>query len=379
MDGDSLAALNGRRIGPHLPLRGNMVKAAGRAQEIGATALQIFSDNPTAWRRRSNPPDDLVGFHERLRAADIGPLAIHAPYLINLAAPDEVWERSVTTLAGELAMAARYGAAFLNVHIGSHRGSGDDAGLRRIGAGVARVLAEVPSRALPEARGHSTMGPEARTRSGAPGPHGSDAARPEAQARGGAMPGGQSTGEGDGVTAVDEHVPLLVLENSAGGGDGMGSTVEELARILQAIDSAGGDVRRVGFCLDTAHAWAAGYEISQPEETDRLLEMLDAQVGPERVVMLHLNDSKAGLNSHLDRHEHIGAGMIGPRGMEHLLRHPRLAAVPYYLETPGMDEGYDAVNMDRVRRLIGGLPLEPLPAEPSREQRGRRQGRRGSD
>ena len=335
MNGEALAALDGRRVGPHLPLRGNMVKAVARAVEIGATAIQIFSDNPTAWRRRSEPPAELPAFWDRLREADIRPLAIHAPYLINLAAPDDtIWEKSVLALAGELAMAARYRAVLLNVHIGSHRGSGDEAGLRRIGRGIARVLAEVPSRSLGDS--------------------------------------------GEAAEAVTHVLPLLVLENSAGGGDGMGSTVEELARILQAIEAAGGDAARVGLCLDTAHAWAAGYEISRPDATDRLLAELDATVGPERLVMLHLNDSKAAFGSHLDRHEHVGAGSIGPVGMAHVLRHPRLAGLPYYLETPGMDEGYDALNMDRVRRLIQGLPLEPLPVEPPAARPARPRGRRAT-
>ena len=305
MEIDPLEALAGRRVGVHLPLGKGMVKAVERARAIGATCLQVFADNPTAWRRRAAPPAELPAFRARLGEADILPLAVHGPYLLNLATADEtIWARTVETLAGELRMGVLYGAAFVNVHIGSHRGHGSEVGVSRIATAVRRVLDEVP-------------------------------------------PG--------------EDVPLLVLENSAGGGDGLGGTVEELAAIQDAIGAAGADPGRVAFCLDSAHAWGAGYEISRPEEVDRLLERLAAALGPGRIAMAHLNDSKAGLGSHADRHEHIGAGRIGAPGLRHLVLHPAMAGVPFYLETPGMDEGYDRINMDRVRAMLHGDPLPDLP------------------
>jgi deoxyribonuclease-4 len=301
-------ALRGRRVGVHAPLGRGMVKAALRAAEVGANTIQVFSDNPSAWKRRAEPPAELGAFRAALAEHDIAPLAIHGPYLLNLAGPDEtIWERSIDTLARELRAAAAYGASFVNIHLGSHRGSGVEVGIGRIGSAVEGVLAAVP-----------------------PGPSGA---------------------------------PLLVLENSAGGGDGIGGTVEELAAVLDAIESRGGDGSRIAFCLDTAHAWGSGYELSRPEATDALLERLDILLGYGRIAMVHLNDSRAGLGSHADRHEHIGAGQIGGIGMGHILRHERLRGVPFYLETPGMDEGFDAVNMDRVRLLLQGEPLPPLPAE----------------
>lgn len=175
-----------------------MVRAVERAHEIGATALQVFADNPTAWRRRSQPPRELPAFRQRLAELDIGPLAIHASYLVNLAGPDEdFFARSVAVLAHELRAAPAFGARFVNVHVGSHRGSGSEAGTRRVAQGIALVLAEVDA------------GPEAA---------------------------------------------LLVLENSAGGGAGLGTTVEELAAILDAAAARGVDTTRLAFCLDTAHA-----------------------------------------------------------------------------------------------------------------------------
>src|SRR5204863_2744980 len=124
---------DGRRLGAHLPLGGGMIKAAERAHAIGASALQGFADNPTAWRRRSDPTRELVEFRARLAEFDISPLAIHAAYLINLAGPEQdFFERSVSVLTAEMAAARAYGARFVNVHAGSHRGSGVEAGAQRI-------------------------------------------------------------------------------------------------------------------------------------------------------------------------------------------------------------------------------------------------------
>jgi deoxyribonuclease IV len=311
MCADLRAALGGRTIGIHLPLGGGMVKAAERADEIGAAALQVFADNPTAWRRRTEPPRELPAFRARLEDLGLAPTATHAAYLINLAGSDEAfWARSVTALAAELRMGAAYGAAFVNVHVGSHRGDGPAAGVERLGRGLAAALDEASSvDAMPEGSG---------------------------------------------------AWPLLVLENSAGGGDGIGSTAEELAEIAEAALAAGVTEGRFGFCLDTAHLWGAGYDLADPQALDDLLVRFDRLIGPQRLSMLHLNDSKVALGSHGDRHQHIGAGMIGERGMRAVLVHPRLAAVPAYLETPGMDDGWDARNMERVRALIAGEALPVL-------------------
>ena len=298
---------DGRRLGAHLPLADGMVKAVNRAKEIGAEAIQVFGDNPTAWKRRNAPPTELDAFRKRLAEYDITPLAIHGAYLINLAGPDdEFYQRSLEVLRHELEAGRGYGARFVNVHTGSHRGTSAEEGIGRIADGVSRVFADVDD-------------------------------------------------------ATD--TPKLVLENSAGGGFGVGVTVEELADILEAIASRGADDGRVAFCLDTAHLWAAGYRLSEPDEIDALVNAFDARIGLDRLVMIHLNDSKSELGSRLDRHEHIGAGQIGERGMARLLQHPSLAHVTHYIETPGMDEGYDGINLDRARRLAAGEVLEPLPPE----------------
>jgi deoxyribonuclease IV len=295
------------RIGAHLPLGDGMVKAAERAREIGATTLQVFGDNPTAWRRRREPPIELQAFRDRLQAYGIGPVAVHAAYLVNLAGPEpEFFARSVEVLASDLTAAPGFGARFVNVHTGSHRGTGATAGAHRLADGVKRTLDAVPD------------GPDAAT---------------------------------------------LVLENSAGSGFGIGVDVEELARISDAIGNRGVPAHRVAFCLDTAHLWAAGHCLSDPAATDELLARFDGLIGLDRLAMLHLNDAKTAMGSRLDRHEHVGAGGIGELGMAHLLRHPLLRGKPWYVETPGMDEGYDLVNVTRARRLYEGIPLDPLPPD----------------
>jgi deoxyribonuclease IV len=298
---------DGRRLGAHLPLGNGMIRAADRAHEIGASALQIFGDNPTAWRRRNDPPAEQTAFRERLAAYGIAPLAIHAAYLVNLAGPDPAFfESSVGVLAQELRAAPGFGARFVNVHTGSHRDTGVANGIARLAEGVARVLDQVP------------VGPAAAT---------------------------------------------LVLENSAGGGFGVGASVEELADIAEAIARRGVADSRVAFCLDVAHLWASGHRLSDPDVTDAFVDEFDRRIGLDRLVLIHLNDSKTEAGSRLDRHEHVGAGGIGEAGMAHLLTHPRLRHVAYILETPGMDDGYDAVNMDRARALALGRPLVPLPPE----------------
>jgi deoxyribonuclease IV len=285
------------------------MKAARRARQIGATALQIFSDNPTAWRRRSEPPADAPQFVAYCAREGIGPIAIHASYLINLAGSAEPFaSQSLAGLIYEVQRAPAYGASMVNTHMGSHRGGGSEAGLRLLAANVSRVVAETP----------------------------------------------------DGVR--------LVLENAAGGGDSLGSSVEELARILEGI--TGGE-DRLAFCLDTAHLWGAGYDLSTVEGATAVLDRFDALIGLDRLALIHLNDSRSKLGSRSDRHEHLGAGQIGPAGLGAILRDPRLPGrTTMVMETPGMEDGFDVVNVRRAWQLYAGAG--ELPALPPKAFRVRR-------
>ena len=159
----------GRRIGAHLPLATGMVKAVDRAHEIGADALQIFTDNPTAWKRRAEPPAELAAFRERLREHDIGPVSIHASYLVNLAGSHpESFERSIELLAHELRHAPTFGARFVNVHIGSHLGLGVTAGIERLADGIHRTLHAAdepsPSEMAPAGDARASPADDARAR-----------------------------------------------------------------------------------------------------------------------------------------------------------------------------------------------------------------------
>jgi deoxyribonuclease-4 len=292
----------GRRAGPHLPIGHGLLRAAERAAQIGAWSIQIFSDNPTSWRRRPEPPPEAQAFRRRLEELDIGPLAVHAAYLVNLAGSDQsLWGRSVEVLRRELALAPALGARFVNVHAGSHRGSSVAEGISRLADGIERALADAPA---------------------------------------------------------GSETPFVVVENSSGGGDGIGVTIEELALINRAA-GARGLGERLRFCLDTAHLWGAGYDISTEIEIDRLLASFDRSIGLERLAMIHLNDTVSGLGSRHDHHTHLGEGHIGAAAMKYLLRNDVLSDVAFYFETPGMESGFDAVNMARLYDLAAGRPLTP--------------------
>ena len=232
-------------------------------------------------------------------------MAVHASYLVNLAGPEPGFRaRSIEVLASDMLAAAGYGARLVNVHTGSHRETSVEEGIERVAHGVAEVLARSPAAG-----------------------------------------------------------PTLVLENAAGGGWSIGATIEEHERIADRAGALGVPESRLGFCLDVAHAWGAGVAMDDPGAIDAWLDAFDARLGLRRLAMVHLNDSRSERGSRTDRHEHVGAGRIGERGLRHLLTHPALRDVPFVMETPGMDEGYDLVNMDRARALVAGEPLARLPPE----------------
>jgi deoxyribonuclease-4 len=290
----------------HLALGRGLLRAAERAGEIGATTVQVFVDNPAAWRRRNAPPRHLEAFRARLAELEVVPVAVHAAYLVNLAGPDPAFRASsIDILAADMLAAVGYSARFVNVHTGSHRDTSVEAGMEGIATGIVEVLDRVGD--VPDA-------------------------------------------------------PVLVLENAAGGGFALGTTVEELAAILERTVALGVPERRLAVCLDTAHLWGAGYDISTADGATGVVDRFDELLGIERLTLVHLNDSRSELASRADRHEHVGAGRIGPAGLGALLRDPRLLKTTFVMETPGTEEGWDAVNVRRAWQLWHGasdLPVLP--------------------
>ncbi|HVM25122.1 MAG TPA: deoxyribonuclease IV, partial [Candidatus Limnocylindrales bacterium] len=243
------------RVGMHLGVARGLMGAARRSRQIGARALQIFSDNPTAWRRRPEPPPDAEAFIAYAARERIETISIHASYLVNLAGSAEPFaSQSREGLIVEMQRAPAYGATLVNRHIGSHRGSGRETGMRRIVESVGAILEASPA----------------------------------------------------GVR--------LVLENSSGGGDLLGSRIEELAEILDGVGGSAWGADRLAFCLDTAHLWGAGYDVATAEGARAVVDRFEELIGLDRLPMIHLNDSRSELGSRSDRHEHVGAGRIGPVG-----------------------------------------------------------------
>ncbi len=284
------------RIGAHVSVAGGLERAVERARNIGAEVLQVFPSNPRQWRRTSYTLTELDAFRIALRRAG-KPLIVHAIYLINLASGDpELRGRSARALGDALAFGAQCGASGVVAHVGSHRGDGFEAALVRVPAAIHEAL---------------------------------NWARAE--------------------VARQEVLPPLLLETSAGGKGTVGVSPEELGRLLQECP------RTTQVCLDTAHLFAAGYAIHTRPGFEQFWDELEGTVGVQRVGAVHLNDSKSELGSLRDRHENLGEGVIGLAGLGLWVQEPRLAALPFVLETPGFDQkGPDRKNLRRAKSLRSG-------------------------
>ena len=279
-------------IGAHVKSSGGVWNAIANAVAIDCEAVQFFAGSPRTWAPTVYKDADAAKFVEARAASPIRFAVIHTIYLINLAsARDDFYERSVTSLAGALAAADQLGADAIVTHVGSHQGAGFEAGLDRVQAALLRVL-------------------------------------------------GESAGS-----------PVrLLLENTAGAGGTMGVDFDELGAMIRAAD----EHPRLGLCLDTAHLFEAGFDIGTAAGLDEALARLDAACGLDRLVMLHLNDSKTPRGSNRDRHENIGGGELGLVGFRAIVNHPALADIPGILEVPGFDgEGPDLRNVEILRALKG--------------------------
>ena len=274
-------------FGLHVRVGAGYDDAVAYAQRLGCTALQFFSGNPKTYRVGAIDAPALERFSSVRRAAGIPVSAIHTSYLINLASEDP------KISAGSLRLLAndlRVAAAGGVPYVNTHLGS---YGKRDRSAGFAQVVAAL----------------EAALADIAPGVY-------------------------------------LVMENSAGAGQLCGGTIEELGALIRTIGHP-----QLAVCLDTAHSWAAGYDIDSPAGVDRFFDLVEREMGLDRVVMFHFNDTEISLGGHKDRHWHIGEGLIGLAGFRAIAAHAGVRGKMAILETPG-EEPDDIRNMERIRSLF---------------------------
>ncbi|MCS7127501.1 MAG: deoxyribonuclease IV [Thaumarchaeota archaeon] len=278
-------------LGAHVSIAGSIAKSVDRAQELGCTTFQIFTRNPRGWRAGKLRDEEVEEFRRRRREARYEVVVAHMPYLPNIASPvKEGWERSVRSLVEELRRCDALGIEYLVCHIGSHLGKGVEVGTSQVVRAVERAIGEADPKCV------------------------------------------------------------LLLENMAGQRGSIGSRFEEIKEILGRLSF--GD--RVGVCLDTCHLYAAGYDVRSATGLEETLRSFDELVGIRELKVLHLNDSKGGLGSRLDRHEHIGLGNIGKEGFRRIINHPKLRRLPMIIETPEDERGDYSRDLGVLRSLYEG-------------------------
>jgi deoxyribonuclease-4 len=286
-------------IGAHVRAGKGLVPALEHGVDIGADAVQIFTQSPRMWKPSQYSDEVLESYRAAQREhPTVRATFCHATYLINLASPDpELAAKSRACLTANLATADGMGSEGLVLHIGSHRGSGFDAALPAIADALVASLDE--------------------------------------------------------VDADVEGCPIL-LENAAGAGDTVGRSFEELAQVIEEA----GDDERLGVCLDTQHLWASGIPFATVADADDLMTLIDGTVGLSRLRCLHLNDSKVEFGANRDRHENIGEGTIGSDGLAALLGHPDLQGLAAILEVPGEGDGPRTEDVAAARSVLeSGLSL----------------------
>jgi deoxyribonuclease-4 len=294
------------RIGIHTSIAGSYLTALESARKLGCNALQIFSASPRMWATGSAriPEPDAVAFRTRRAALGLGPLVIHANYLINLAASQPMLRtRSIQAFHDELVRGIALGADFLVVHPGSR---GENPTQRP----VATIVESIKQAA--------------------------------------------------------KRVPLgrlrILVENTAGMGTAVGSSLEEVADLVAGLADL-----NAGACLDTAHLFASGYDLSSEKGLEQTIEQVDKTIGLDNVPVFHVNDSKVALGGRVDRHDHIGHGKIGAAAFGRILKHPRLGSTPpsgvlgraFLLETPIDDPGDDRRNVAKLWELAGLEDVAP--------------------
>jgi deoxyribonuclease-4 len=263
-------------FGAHVSSAGGISKAIDRADELGCTAVQVFTQSPRMWKPTAHGEEEIARFRARRDEAGIEAVVCHALYLVNLAGSDrELHKKSLTAMRASLETAAAIGSEGVVFHLGSHLGEGLEAGYERAVPALRELLA-----------------------------------------------------------LTDERL-WLVLENSAGAGGTIGRSTDELATLFDRLDRH----ERLGICLDSCHWWVSGVDVTDPDALDAALADLDDRIGLDRLRCLHVNDAGAPLGSNRDRHASLGLGEMGD-GLATFVAHPAFQQVPAILETHGPDGGY---------------------------------------
>jgi deoxyribonuclease-4 len=289
------------KLGAHLSIAGGLHEALVRASRYGFDTVALFVRNQLQWRSPPLGEQAVRAFRRTRRRLGIGPVVAHGSYLLNLAGSHEVRRRSVAALGDDLDRCGRLGIEYLVFHPGSH---GDPA------LGIA-LIAEALNETMARCR---------------------------------------------------RRRPKILLETTAGAGNTIGRSFEQLAAVLGRLERP----RRFGVCLDTCHVFAAGYDVRSRRAYRRTMARFDRIIGLDRLMAIHLNDSRGKLASRLDRHAHIGHGQIGLRGFANFVVDRRLAAVPMLLETPKQrDEktgrDWDEINAEALRRLAAQVAPQTSP------------------
>lgn len=278
-------------IGAHVSISGSIDLAIGRGEEIGCTAIQIFTKNANQWRGKPISQESAEAFKAAWAVSPIGPIIAHDTYLINLAAPDdEKWAKSKAAFIDELERCALLGVSDLVMHPGSHLGSGEDVGIERNALAFREIFQEAP-----------------------------DTVR-------------------------------VLIEITAGQGTNLGYKFEHIAALLDKVPHG-----NFGVCFDTCHALAAGYDLTTVDRYAGVMAEFDRIIGCDMIKAFHVNDSKKALGSRVDRHEQLGEGAVGLEGFRALMQDERFFAVPKILETPkGEDNAWDLRNIALLHDLAEG-------------------------
>ena len=277
------------RIGLHVSISGSIDMAIDNAVNRECSAFQIFTRNPRSWFAKDLTSEEAKKFREKLGVSDINRMAIcaHMPYLPNLSSPeDDGYQKSIKSMIKEVERCDKLGIPYLVTHLGSHKGSGEEKGIKRLTNALNKVA----------------------------------------------------------ETKADV---MILLENTAGQKNSVGSDFKQLAEIFSKCKPA----KKFGICLDTCHAFVAGYDLRTRDAAKKIMDDFDHAVGIKNLKILHLNDSKGELNSNRDRHDHIGLGEIGADGLGEIIKIMNKHEIPIVLETPIDDIRDDFENIKKAKLL----------------------------